>query len=47
MGGHEKGRKEEGKGGEPAAAFGKRLREAPTPPDQLKVGIARLFFETR
>ena len=47
VGGHEKGRKEEGKGGEPAAAFGKRLREAPTPPDQLKVGIARLFFETR
>ena len=42
VGGHEKGRKEEGKGGEPAVAFRKRLRQAPTPPDQPKVGIVRL-----
>jgi hypothetical protein len=33
VGGHEKGRKEEAKGGEPAIAFRKRLRQAPTPPD--------------
>ena len=32
VGGHEKGRKEEGKGGEPALVCKKCLPRAPTPP---------------
>jgi len=38
---HEKGRKEEGKGGEPAVPCTQRLSSGPAPPDQQKVGIAR------
>ena len=41
VGGHEKGRKEEGKGGEPAVPCRQRLSPCPAPYDQPKVGIAR------
>ena len=39
--GHEKGRKEEGKGGKLAVPCIHRLSPGPAPPDQQKVGIAR------
>ena len=44
VGGHEKWRKEEGKGAQPAGACRQRLPRAPAQPDQPKVFITRFVF---